>query len=155
MTSPDAKTLYHVLLSPTTFSSTLFNNNAVTVNAQTNYPFSSTITYHISAQQGFSLGIRVPSWVLSSQISYTVDGGAGQTATANSAGYVLLNIASGSHTVTAVIPMSITTEQTVNNAVAVSRGPLVYSLNIDFNTTVLASYAVRLPFGLFFIVFHY
>ncbi|KAJ6506082.1 hypothetical protein DFH09DRAFT_1251810 [Mycena vulgaris] len=132
MTSSDAKTLYHVLLSPTTFSSTLFNNNAVTVNAQTNYPFSSTITYHISAQQAFSLGIRVPSWVHSSQISYTVDAPA----------IGLLNIASGSHIVTAVIPMSITTEQTVNNAVAVSRGPLVYSLNIDFNTTVLASYAL-------------
>ncbi|KAJ7470923.1 hypothetical protein FB451DRAFT_1339761 [Mycena latifolia] len=141
MTSSDAKTLYHVLLSPTTFSSTLFNNNKVIVNAQTNYPFSSTINYHITADQAFSLGIRVPSWVPSSQISYAVDGGSNQTATANSAGYVVLNIASGSHTVTAVIPMSIQTEQTFNKAVAVSRGPLVYSLNIQFSTTVLASYA--------------
>jgi DUF1680 family protein len=143
MTSPDSKTLYHVLLSPTTFSSNLFNNNKVTVEAQTNYPFSSTINYHISAQQSFGLGIRVPSWVPDSKISYTVDGGASQSATANAAGYVVLNIPSGSHTVAAVIPMSIKTEKTVNNAVAVSRGPLVYSLNIKFDTTVLASYAVR------------
>ncbi|KAJ7451471.1 hypothetical protein B0H11DRAFT_313277 [Mycena galericulata] len=143
MTSPDATTLYHVLLSPTTFSSTLANNNAVTVNAQTNYPFSSTITYHISAAQAFNFGIRVPSWVPSSKISYSVDGGSNQTATANSAGYVLLSIPSGSHTVTAVIPMSITTQQTINSAVAVSRGPLVYSLNVDFSTTVLATYALN------------
>ncbi|KAJ7104947.1 hypothetical protein C8R44DRAFT_639812, partial [Mycena epipterygia] len=83
MISAEAKTLYHALLSPTTFSSTLFNNNLVTVNAQTNYPFSSTINYHIYAQQAFTLGIRMPAWVPSSQISYTVDGGSTQTATAN------------------------------------------------------------------------
>ncbi|KAJ7481270.1 hypothetical protein B0H11DRAFT_2023319 [Mycena galericulata] len=143
MTSPDATTLYHVLLSPTTFSSTLANHNPVTVTAQTNYPFSSTITYHTSAARAFNFGIRVPSWVPSSKITYSVDGGFKRTATANSAGYVLLLIPPGSHTVTAVIPMSIKTQQTVNNATAVSRGPLVYSLNIDFSTTVLASYALN------------
>ncbi|KAJ7931416.1 hypothetical protein B0H13DRAFT_1958029 [Mycena leptocephala] len=143
MTSPDSKTLYHVLLSPTTFSSTLANNNAVTVNAQTNYPFSSTITYSISAQQAFSFGIRVPTWVSNAKISYTVDGGASQTGTANSAGYVVLNIGSGSHTVTANIPMSIRTQTRYNNAVAVMRGPLTYSLDVSFSTTVLNTYAMN------------
>ncbi|KAJ7773249.1 hypothetical protein B0H16DRAFT_1511646 [Mycena metata] len=142
MTSPDSSTLYHALLSPTTFSSTLANNNQVTVNAQTNYPFSSLINYQITAQQGFSFGIRVPTWVANSQISYTVDGGASKTATANSAGYVVLSIAPGSHTVTATIPMSIRTQTRYNNAVAVFRGPLTYSLDIAFNTVVLNTYAL-------------
>ncbi|KAJ7058824.1 hypothetical protein C8F01DRAFT_990284 [Mycena amicta] len=143
MTSPDAKTLYHVLLSPTTFSSTLANNNQVTVAAQTDYPFSSAIKYTITAAQAFSFGIRVPSWVPSSTITYAVDGGATQTATANSAGHVVLNIAAGSHTVAATIPMSVQTAPTYGNSVAVTRGPLVYSLNINFDTTVLATYSVR------------
>jgi hypothetical protein len=121
-TSPDSKTLYHTLLSPTTFSSTLANNNAVTVNAQTGYPFSSTITYQISAQQAFSFGIRVPTWVSNRQISYSIDGGASQTGTANGAGYVVLSVATGSHTVTANIPMTIRTEHRFNNAVTVYRG---------------------------------
>ncbi|KAJ6513379.1 hypothetical protein C8R45DRAFT_1068356 [Mycena sanguinolenta] len=143
MTSPDSKTLYHALLSPTTFSSTLANNNAVTVNAQTNYPFASAINYQISAQQAFSFGIRVPTWVPNSQISYSVDGGASQTATANSAGYVVLSIGSGSHTVSANIPMSIRTENRYNNAVTVYRGPLTYSLDVSFSTTVLNTYALN------------
>ncbi|KAJ7637664.1 hypothetical protein DFH06DRAFT_1218847 [Mycena polygramma] len=143
MTSSDSKTLYHVLLSPTTFSSTLANNNQVTVNAQTNYPFSSTIAYQISAQQAFSFGIRVPTWVPNAQISYSVDGGASQTVTANSAGYVILNVGSGSHTVAANIPMSIRTENRYNNAVAVMRGPLTYSLDVSFSTTVLNTYALN------------
>ncbi|KAJ7158775.1 hypothetical protein C8R46DRAFT_1110259 [Mycena filopes] len=143
MTSPDSRTLYHALLSPTTFSSTLANNNQVTVNAQTNYPFSSILKYQISAQQAFSFGIRVPTWVSNAQISYSVDGGVNQTAIANSAGYVVLNIASGAHTVTANIPMSIRTQTRYNNAVAVMRGPLVYSLDIAFSTTVLNTYAMN------------
>ncbi|KAJ7903647.1 hypothetical protein B0H14DRAFT_3680528 [Mycena olivaceomarginata] len=142
-TSPDSKTLYHTLLSPTTFSSTLANNNAVTVNAQTGYPFSSTITYQISAQQAFSFGIRVPTWVSNRQISYSIDGGASQTGTANGAGYVVLSVAAGSHTVTANIPMTIRTEHRFNNAVTVYRGPLTYSLDISFSTTVLNTYALN------------
>ncbi|KAJ7035032.1 hypothetical protein C8F04DRAFT_1099857 [Mycena alexandri] len=115
MTSPDSTTLYHALLSP----------------------------HHILLDQGFSFGIRVPTWVTNSQISYTVDGGASKTATANSAGYVVLSIASGSHTVTANIPMSIRTETRYNNAVAVFRGPLTYSLDVAFNTVVLNTYALN------------
>ncbi|KAK7033028.1 ricin B-type lectin domain-containing protein [Favolaschia claudopus] len=143
MTSSDSKTLYHALLSPTTFSANLANNNAVTVSAQTGYPFSSTIAYKTTAQQAFSFGIRVPSWVSNRQISYTVDGGASQTGTANSDGYVVLNVGSGSHTVTANIPMSIRTESRYNKAVTVYRGPLTYSLDVAFSTTVLNTYAMN------------
>ncbi|KAF7323898.1 Ricin B-type lectin domain-containing protein [Mycena kentingensis (nom. inval.)] len=143
MTSPDAKTLYHVLLSPTTFASTLAGGNKVTVSAKTDYPFSSAITYSITADAAFSFGIRVPGYVPSSQISVAVDGGARTTSTANSAGYVVLNIAAGTHTVAATIPMAIQTTQTSGSAVAVVRGPLVYSYSIPFTTTVLRTYALQ------------
>nr|GAT43967.1 predicted protein [Mycena chlorophos] len=143
MTSSDTKTLYHALLSPTTFNSTLANNNKVTVVAQTNYPFSSTIQYTITACAAFNFGIRVPTWVPSSKITYAVNQGASQSATANSAGYVIINIAAGTHTISANIPMSISTPTTSGTAVAVTRGPLVYSLNIDFSTTVLQSYTAN------------
>ncbi|KAF7306264.1 Ricin B-type lectin domain-containing protein [Mycena indigotica] len=115
MTSPDSTTLYHVLLSPTTFSSTLANNNKVSVAAQTDYPFSSAIKYTISAAQAFNFGIRVPGWVPSSRISYSIDGGATQSATANSAGYVVLNIGAGSHSISVTIPMNIQTTTAYGN----------------------------------------
>jgi len=142
MTSPDAKTLYHVLLSPTTVSYSLAGNNQVTVAAQTNYPFSSTINYTIASQQGFNFGIRVPSWVPSATVTYSLDGAAKQSIAANGAGYAVLSLGSGSHTLSVNVPMSIQTQTRYNGAVAVTRGPLVYSLDISFSTTVLNQYAL-------------
>lgn len=142
MTLPDSSTLYHVLLSPTTVTTTLSNNNAVTVSAQTNYPFNSNITYSTTASSAFKFGIRVPGWVSSRTITYSVDDGSMQTATANSAGYIIINVSSGSHTIHVNIPMSIQTQSRYNGATAVTRGPLTYSLDIKFSTTVLATYAL-------------
>lgn len=143
MPAPDSSILYHVLLSPTMVTTTLSGNNPVTVSAQTNYPFGSSITYSTTASTSFNLGIRVPGWVSSEQITYSVDNGVVQTASANSAGYVVVNVLGGSHTVQVNIPMSIKTQSGYNGAVAVTRGPLTYTLNIDFNSTVLANYAVK------------
>ncbi|KAK1227875.1 hypothetical protein PQX77_009118 [Marasmius sp. AFHP31] len=142
MMSPDTSTLYHVLLSPTTVSITLSGNNLVSVNARTNYPFSSQIQYATSASKPFNFGVRVPTWV-SGSVSYTVDGGAQQTGTANAAGYLFINVASGSHTINVNIPMTIQTPSRFNGAKSVIRGPLVYSLDVSFNTTVLKTYALN------------
>ncbi|KAL0570226.1 hypothetical protein V5O48_011734 [Marasmius crinis-equi] len=142
MTSSDASTLYHAFLSPTTVSTTLSGNNAVTVTAQTNYPFSSQIQYSTSASNSFKFGVRVPSWV-SGSVTYALDGGNQQTGTANSDGYVVINVAPGSHTITVNIPMGIQTQSRFNGAKAVLRGPLVYSLDVSFNTTVLNTYALN------------
>lgn len=142
LTSPDRSTLYHALLSPTTVSTTLSGNNAVTVIAQTNYPFSSTLTYSTSASSSFKFGVRVPTWVSSSTIKYGVDTTSLQTATANSAGYVVINVPGGSHSITVNIPMTIWTQSRYNGAVSVYRGPLTYALDIGYSTTVLNSYAL-------------
>ncbi|KAJ8090384.1 hypothetical protein PM082_018980 [Marasmius tenuissimus] len=142
MTSPDASTLYHVLLSPTTASITLSGNNPVSVSAQTNYPFGSQIQYVTSVSKPFNFGVRVPTWV-SGSVSYTVDGGAQQTGAANAAGYIIISVASGSHTISVNIPMTIQTPSRFNGAKSVIRGPLVYSLDVSFNTTVLKTYALN------------
>ncbi|OZJ05495.1 hypothetical protein BZG36_01897 [Bifiguratus adelaidae] len=149
MTSSDSSTIYHVLLSPTSVSTTLSGKNAVSVTANTNYPFSSTISYSIKANSGFSFGVRVPGWV-NGLISYSIDGGSAlkkntgkrsTSATPNSAGYVIISVPGGSHTINVNIPMSIRTEKRYNGATAVYRGPLTYSLNINYSTKVLNTYA--------------
>ncbi|KAL0575629.1 hypothetical protein V5O48_006354 [Marasmius crinis-equi] len=139
MTSPDGSTLHHVLLSPTTVTTTLSGNNAVTVTAKTNYPFNTLIEYATKADKAFNLAIRVPGWV-SSSISYTVDGGSSQNGSPDGSGYVVVKVSEGSHTVQVNIPMAVQTEERFNSARAVTRGPLVYSLDVGYTENVLKSY---------------
>ncbi|KAJ8078227.1 hypothetical protein PM082_000433 [Marasmius tenuissimus] len=139
MTSPDGSTIHHVLLSPTTVTTTLSGSNAVTVSAKTNYPFSSNIEYSTTSDKAFNLGIRVPSWV-SSGISYTMDGGSNENTSPNGSGYVVVNVPLGSHKISLTIPMNIQTEERFNGARAVTRGPLVYSLDVGSSESVIKSY---------------
>ena len=143
MTSPDGSTLHHVLLSPTTVNTTLFGSNAVTVSAKTNYPFSSTIEYSTTSDKAFNLGIRVPSWV-SSDVSYALDGGNNENGSPNGSGYIVVNVPSGSHKIMVTIPMKIETEERFNGARAVTRGPLVFSLDVGSSESVINTYDVCL-----------
>ncbi|KAF9265063.1 hypothetical protein L218DRAFT_924877 [Marasmius fiardii PR-910] len=142
MTSSDASTLYHVLLSPTTVSTTLSGSNAVTVTARTNYPFSSQIQYDTSGAKSFNFGVRVPGWI-SGSVTYSVDGGSQQSGFANNAGYIIITVPSGSHIIVVNIPMNIQTLNGYNGSKVVARGPLVYSVDVPFSTTVLNTYALN------------
>ncbi|KAF9263766.1 DUF1680-domain-containing protein [Marasmius fiardii PR-910] len=142
MVSADSSTLHHLLLSPTTVTTTLSDNNTVTVSAKTNYPFNSRIDYTTASDKPFNFGIRVPTWVQGT-VTYSVDGGNSQNGSPDSNGYIVVNVGGGNHTITATIPMSVTTEETFNGARAVLRGPLVYSVDLGYDPQVLKSYELN------------
>ncbi|KAG7098133.1 hypothetical protein E1B28_000103 [Marasmius oreades] len=139
MTSSDGSTLHHVLLSPTTVTTTLSGDNKVTVTSKTNYPFNSRLDYITSSDKQFNFGIRVPTWV-SGTVTYSVDGGSSQNGSPDSNGYVVVNVPAGSHQISVTIPMTIQTEARFNGARAVNRGPVVYSLELGYDPKVLKSY---------------
>ncbi|KAL0577862.1 hypothetical protein V5O48_004134 [Marasmius crinis-equi] len=142
LTSPDGSTLYHVLLSPTTVTTTLSRTNIVTVTARTNYPFNSIIEYSTTSDKDFNLAVRIPSWV-SGSILFIVDGGSSHSGSPDSAGYVVVKVSEGSHTVSVTLPMAIKTEERFNKAMAVTRGPLAYSLDVEYTQSVIKNYELN------------
>ncbi|KAI5866575.1 hypothetical protein GGS23DRAFT_615109 [Durotheca rogersii] len=68
--------LAHVFLVPGSAGATLAapggGSNAVSVSADTTYPFGDTITYTVSAEQPFDLYVRIPGWADAGRSSVSV-----------------------------------------------------------------------------------
>ncbi|KAI9718091.1 MAG: hypothetical protein M1812_004349 [Candelaria pacifica] len=58
--------LAHALLGPAAVSTVLEGGNQVTVDCETNYPFSHTLKYTITASEPFTFHVRIPGWALPS-----------------------------------------------------------------------------------------
>jgi hypothetical protein len=114
------------------------------VNISTSYPFGDDLTISVTNQPilaGFSISLRIPSWVTSS--SYiTVNGGA-QINVLPFAGtmYSIAIPAGSSASVYFNTAPEIITKTWFNNSVSVHRGAFVYSLTFPETVTVLNTYA--------------
>lgn len=101
----------------------------VSVVVDTDYPFRETITLTVSAQRAtrFPLALRIPAWAEGA----TVQVGMGEPMSARAgAMYRLEREWSGATTIVVRLPMRAKITTRYNGAVAVERGPLVYSLRI-------------------------
>lgn len=102
---------------------------AVTVQVDTDYPFRDTITLTVTAEHAtqFPLALRIPAWAQGA----TVQVGAGPaTPAAHGTMHRVEREWTGATTLTVRLPMRAAITTRYNGAVAVERGPLVYSLRI-------------------------
>lgn len=81
-------------------------DNQVTVQVNTIYPFSDTLTTIITATQAFTYYVRIPSWVVGGTIA--VNGGATKSLTPSN-GLQAVNAAAGTTTFVLDLPANITT----------------------------------------------
>lgn len=123
---PDA--LAAVAYAPCRLTTTLAGVPA-TLDVVTDYPFRSTIDLALSVERPTEgeLLLRIPAWTAGATVA--VDG---QTAQAAQAGgyHRLRRRWTGRHSIRLELPMPVRLERRFNNAAAILRGPLVYSLKI-------------------------
>lgn len=124
----------HVFLSPGTVSTTLGNSNKVTISTNTNYPFGMDLSYTISADEGFTFYVRIPSWADPSSTATPSSGNRAAIAP-TSAGLQRFNVPKGRNRVSISLRTEPRVVERANNTAAVYYGPLLYSLALSYNET--------------------
>ncbi|PPR06314.1 hypothetical protein CVT24_001026 [Panaeolus cyanescens] len=128
--------LVHALLGPASFSGEVANGNKVTVIADTLYPFGLSIKYTITASQAFKFKVRIPEWAKNGQSQYAVDGGKPTTVSPDGNSFQVISAKAGTTSVIVTFSAPLKVETRYNKAVSVSRGPLLYALELSYNDTV-------------------
>lgn len=129
MTTPGGGGLVAVAYAPSEVRFTAPNGAPVTLVEETEYPFRETIRFTVQAERAtrFSLTLRVPAWATGASLLSA----RGQVETLPTGAFFTLNrVWEPGESVTLVLPMVPRTETRERGAVAVHRGPLVYSLRI-------------------------
>ncbi|MDP6546761.1 MAG: glycoside hydrolase family 127 protein [Phycisphaerae bacterium] len=128
MASPDGG-MVAVVYAPSEVTSIVAGDKKVTIVEETQYPFDENIKFTVrtGGPVKFPLYVRIPGWADSAKIT-TPDG---KTTTPKAGQYVRLNRTwKNGDIVKVTLPMKIRLDKRANNAVAIQRGPLVYSLKI-------------------------
>ncbi|QVY66081.1 beta-L-arabinofuranosidase domain-containing protein [Polaribacter sp. Q13] len=109
------------------------NHEEIKIQQKTNYPFDENIrfTFHMNQKANFSFGMRIPAWCTKPEIKvngktlkkFVIEQGMAK---------IQRNFSNGDQ-IELHLPMEmkLTTWGTENEGVAVERGPLVYSLNVE------------------------
>jgi DUF1680 family protein len=121
------------LYGASTFKTTIDGAN-VAIDEKTDYPFSDTIEFvvHTAKPVAFPLVLRVPGWTNQPQID--LNGTSTDVSAPGSFTTIQRSFADGD-TITLHLPMSVKLHAWPNNTISVERGPLVYSLKIDEEST--------------------
>lgn len=135
LTTPDQKSLVHLYLGPFSVSTTLASGNKVSVNVDTIYPFSDTLTTTITASSAFTYYVRIPSWVSGGTISMN---GGSEKAVNPSNGLQAVSVPAGTTKLVLNLPADIVTENRPHGSIAVHRGPFNFAFDIPRSQKVLA-----------------
>ncbi|KAF9055188.1 hypothetical protein BDZ89DRAFT_1152980 [Hymenopellis radicata] len=133
VTDTNKSILVQTYLGPLSATTTLSDDNAVAIQADTLYPFGDTISYTVSATKQFTFAIRIPSWAVNATVT-TSSGSSSATAVQ---GLYTRTIPAGSTSFTLALPAQITIENRLHGSVAVHRGPLNYALDITYTKKII------------------
>ncbi|PPQ76173.1 hypothetical protein CVT24_006599 [Panaeolus cyanescens] len=136
--------LIHALLGPAEFSGEVGPGNHVTVTADTLYPFGLTIKYTINASKAFNFNIRIPDWA-KNNTKFSVNGGKDVAVSPDANSFQKISTKAGTSTVLISFSAPLTIEKRFNDAVAISRGPLLYALELSYNDTTAPGLRHILP----------
>lgn len=114
---------------PTEVNAKVANGVNVKFVEDTQYPFEEQIRFTFTATQSvtFPLTLRMPSWCAAPSVHVN---GSAQTGVTTGGYYTISRTWMSNDTVTVDLPMHIAVVGEINNSLAVTRGPLVYSLKI-------------------------
>jgi len=115
-----------VAYGPSEVTAKVAGGKEVTITAETIYPFAETIKMTLRGAGSFPLMLRIPSWCRSPSVRVN-----GRDVPAGSGEFLTIRRDwSDGDTIELKFPMSIELDSRYHDAVAVRRGPLVYSLKI-------------------------
>ncbi|CAE6493082.1 unnamed protein product [Rhizoctonia solani] len=136
--SVDQKSLTHVYFGPLTVKTTLSGIGAtVSVNVDTNYPFSDNVKITITTNKAFDYYIRVPTWV-NKQATIKVGNAAAKAFSPDSTTRLQkVSIPAGTTVASLVFSADITIESRPQGSVAIHRGPFNYALDIPRSSKLL------------------
>ncbi|KAI1106684.1 hypothetical protein F4804DRAFT_300176 [Jackrogersella minutella] len=124
----------HVLLIPGSITTNL-NDNKVTIQADTMYPFGMNLKYTITSTSDFTFYVRIPDWADDSSTIIGPDGKS-DTVSPSDQGLQKFEISKGQSLVTVNLNTEPRVVTRANNTAAIYYGPLLYSLHIDSNVSV-------------------
>ena len=128
MATPD-KGLVAAVYSPSEVTANVGDGQAVTILEETEYPFDDKITFTVKTSKAveFPLYVRIPGWTKGATV-VTPDG---ETKPASDQYVKLDRKWKNGDQVKVTLPMHIEIKPQLDGAIAVQRGPLVYSLQIE------------------------
>ncbi|TQV96667.1 DUF1680 domain-containing protein [Cordyceps javanica] len=146
--------LGHALLGPTKVT-TKVNGSDVSIDCTTNYPFTNSLSYKISASGDFDLYLRIPEWMnlraSSLRIQWKTEGKTTATATGVEAsgdtGMQKISISKGTTTISYSLGISPRIETLADNTVAVFYGNLLYALDVGYSKTTSLPHSYGDPKG--------
>jgi autotransporter-associated beta strand protein len=141
MKPTDEDGLAALLLGPSQVS-TVINGIQVTITEETEYPFSDSITFRITAATpvSFPLHIRIPSW--SGAVTVTAPGA---TVSATADLRILRKEWQTGDSVTVAFEHPVITGVCTNGEITVNRGPLLYAMPWGATTNVLTKTRAGVP----------
>ena len=123
--------LGHALLSPAQVTATLQNGATVTISCTTNYPFSSTLHYTISASSGFIFYMRVPNWHVPASSYLIISDTPPQTLAPDPhTGMTAIHLHAGTHEITYVLSAALRLIHRTEHTISVYHGALLYALDV-------------------------
>ncbi|KAL4967873.1 uncharacterized protein BDV14DRAFT_188040 [Aspergillus stella-maris] len=125
----------HSLLGPETLSTSLAGGE-VTIACKTNYPFSGRLEYTITATTDISFSVRVPDLVNQTVSSNSLAEGKTKPLSLDSGNLQTFAVNQGTTTIIIDLRMDIhVTESETKGTTAIYYGPLLYALDIQYNST--------------------
>ncbi len=114
-----------------------FGGKQITITEQTNYPFEEAINFNFSTSGDvrFPFLIRIPAWSASTEI--LVNGKRVDSVITPGTFFVLNRTFHNNDVITLRMPMTIRSTEWPHQGIAIERGPLVYSLPIKADKTLL------------------
>jgi len=114
-----------VLYGPSSVNTNI-GGKKVTIDLETDYPFGETLNFTVNADTRFPFHIRVPTWA----VNPVVQIGTGSPVPVTPGQFYIVTCEQGRTNINAVFSASVKISHTYNNAVSVSRGALVYALQM-------------------------
>ena len=125
----------HALLVPGRVQTTTKDGVEVDITAQTNYPFSHSITYRIFAYGGFEFSFRVPGWTEFNTTRLLLNGRPSTINPNAETGMHTVAVNSGVSTLEVELGASIRVESRANDTIAIYHGALLYAVHVYHTAT--------------------
>lgn len=120
----------------------------VAITCDTNYPFSNTLDYTISASKPFDFYLRVPDWYDSSTSTLAVDGKPATIDPDSHTGMTMIHIIPGTtntHVSYVVNCLSVRAIPRANSSVAIYHGAVLYALDMGHTTVATSTSSPPIP----------
>jgi Beta-L-arabinofuranosidase, GH127 len=126
--------LAHALLGPSEVTTTTTTGARVHITCNTNYPFNYVLYYTIEADKDFVFSIRVPSWAIRDDTTFSINGQSPMTVSPDPhTGMHAIDITAGTTVVIYELGADTRTERRANETISVYHGALQYAVSVTGN----------------------